>query len=453
MNDPGPVASPPPDQRARERDRDATSGDHRWVRNPGGLFALLLGILLSGVGLLFSRPELVFIAAPILVTSAWAHQRRPRTDATVSVVTTVSPHPGPGVVDYRTTLDTPPQTDAVVVRLYERGLERSDLVVDRRTAADLAGQVTIIHSGVQEIVRVDFELIGPQASVVTAPARGPRSSRVVAPHILSLRRIPLPFRMFGLSGGHDSARPGDGGEFRDISQFVPGDRLRRIDWKVTARRAQAPGDLYVRRSFSTADATVIVVLDSRDDVSILAFDRDRPGAKPDLPTSLDVAREAASSLASGYIATGDRVGFRDLASSARTIAPAGGSGHLARVLAAIARTRPVGAPQRRLRAPVIPAGALVYVLSTFLDGEAARMAELWRVAGHRVVAVDTLPPTPLTGLRREQEAAVRIVQLEREARIRSLVALGTDVVRWRPTDDRSPEVQLSTQSRLTRRPR
>jgi len=442
-----PAASP------QGEDRDLTKGIYPWLRNPGTVFALGLGILLAGIGLLFSRPELVFLAAPVLVASAWSHHRRPRSDAEVSVRTTIGPRSEFGVVEYRIAVDAPPETDAVIVRLYERGLERSQLVVDRRTASELVGRVAVVHSGVQEIVRVDFALVGPQGSVATAPARGPRSSRVIAPRILSLRRIPLPFRMFGLSGGHDSARPGDGGEFRDISQFVPGDRLRRIDWKVTARRAVAPGDLYVRRSFSTADATVIVVMDSRDEISVLAVDPDRPGGKPDLPTSLDVAREAAASIASGYVARGDRIGFRDLASSARTISPSGGSGHLHRVLSAIARTRPIGAPQRRLRAPIIPAGALVYVLSTFLDGEAARMAELWRVAGHRVVAIDTLPPTSVSRLRREQQAAVRIVQLEREARIRSLSALGADVVRWRPTDGRSPEVQLSTQSRLTRRPR
>ena len=44
------------------------------------------------------------------------------------------------------------------------------------------------------------------------------------------------------------------------------DRLRRIDWKATARRGQNAGDLYVRRTAALADATVLIVLDSRDDV-------------------------------------------------------------------------------------------------------------------------------------------------------------------------------------------
>ncbi|WP_343213840.1 DUF58 domain-containing protein [Gemmatimonas sp.] len=32
---------------------------------------------------------------------------------------------------------------------------------------------------------------------------------------------------------HASARPGDGGEFRDLHPYAPGDRVRRIDWKAT----------------------------------------------------------------------------------------------------------------------------------------------------------------------------------------------------------------------------
>jgi uncharacterized protein (DUF58 family) len=432
---------------------DTSTGEFRWLPNAGLIFGLVASILLAGGGLLFSRPQLVLIAAPILVSVVWAYQRRPRADAVVTVQTTVGARGAADFVGYRVAFEVPSETDAVILRLYERGRDRSELVVDPRTAADLTGQIAIVHSGPQELVRVDYAMVGPHGGVTTAPARGPRSSRVIPPHILPLRRLPLPFRMFGLSGGHDSARPGDGGEFRDISQFVSGDRLRRIDWRVTARRAQAPGDLYVRRSFSTADATVLVVMDSRDEVAELVTNRVGRGLKFDAATSLDVAREAASSIASGYIESGDRVGFRDLAGSTRMLAPGGGSAQLHRLLSTIARTRPVGAPQRRLRAPIIPAGAIVYVLSTFLDGEAARMAELWRVAGHRVIVVDILPPTPVEGLRREQQAALRIIQLEREARILELSSLGVDVIRWQSPDGQSPESQLGRRSRMSRRPR
>ena len=432
---------------------DSSSAGDRWLPTAGLYFGLGVGILLAGGGLVFSRPELVLVAAPILVAIVLAYQRRPRTDAAVTVNSTIGVRTAADFVEYTVAFEVPADTDAVVVRLYERGRERSDLVVDAAAAGSLSGRITIVHSGPQELIRVDYVLVAGGGAAVTAPARGPRSSRVIPPRVIPLRKLPLPFRMFGLSGGHDSARAGDGGEFRDIGQFVPGDRLRRIDWRVTARRAQTPGDLYVRRSFATADATVLVVMDSRDEVSKLLTNRATGALEFDTATSLDVAREAAASVASAYLGGGDRVGFRDLAGSTRLLPPGGGAAHQHRVLSAIARARPVGAPVRRLRPPLIPAGAIVYVLSTFLDGEAARMAELWRVAGHRVVIIDTLPPTPTDGLRREQVAALDITQLEREARILALGSLGVDVVRWGVASGESPESQLSRLSHASRRPR
>jgi Protein of unknown function DUF58 len=440
------AASPP-----RSDARDVAAADLSWAPNRGLIFGVVVGAGLAGVGLSFSRPELVFIAAPILVSVVWALARRPKTQARVEVATLVGSRSSTDSVSYEVSFQLPDDSDGIAVRLYARGRERWDVVVDRPTASLLSGYIGIVHSGPQEIVRVDYALFAAEGGYLTIPRPGPRSRRVISPKTVPLRRLPLSFRMLGLAGGHDSARPGDGGEFRDISQFAPGDRLRRIDWKVTARRAQLPGDLYVRRSFSTADATALIMLDGRDDVAELVTNRG--AAMIDEPTSLDVARDAAASIATAYIKSGDRVGFQDLSSLGRIIAPGGGIRQLHRVLPAIARTTPRGAPVRRLRAPLIPAGAIVYVISTFLDDESARMAEVWRVAGHRIVAVDTLIPTSTAKLTPAQRAAVRIISMERQDRLSALSALGIDVIHWLSLDGLTPESQLSVQSRISRGPR
>jgi uncharacterized protein (DUF58 family) len=441
------------DAQAGSGETDTRETDARWRRNPAMVFGGLTSAGLAGAGLLFSRPELVLFAAPVILSLIWVWQRRTVASARVRIDTTIGAASASDTVDYAMSFAVPDEVEAVAARLHSRARERYDVVVDRETAAMLGGQIEIVHSGPQEIVRVDYVLVGPLGGSVTLPEPGPRSRRVISPRTVALRRLPLPFRMLGLAGGHDSARPGDGGEFRDVSQFTPGDRLRRIDWKVTARRAQAPGDLYVRRSFATADATALIVVDSRDEVSELVTRRGSTALPPDETTSLDLAREAASSLASAYIKAGDRVGFQDLSGNKRIIAPGGGLRHLHRLLPAIARAEPVGAPSRRVRPPVIPAGAIVYVISTFLDYEVARMAELWRASGHRVLAVDVLPNTPTDRLGREERAALRIITMERQDRIDALRAVGIDVIEWSPTDGPSPESQLSVYSRLSRRPR
>ena len=236
----------------------------------------------------------------------------------------------------------------------------------------------------------------------------------------------MPHRVFGITGAHGSTTPGDGGEFRDVALFTPGDRLRRIDWKATARRAQVPGELYVRRSFSTADAIVVLVVDDRDEVGA---DVTRwAGAKGGVTTStsLDLAREAASSLSAAYLAAGDRVGFRDLAGTARSVEPGGGTRHLERLQSTIATIAPTGEPVRSVRTPIVPASSLVVVLSTFLDEQAATMAITWASTGHRVVAVDVLPEPELQSATREEQTAFRLLMLERTDRLDGMTASGVE---------------------------
>ena len=73
------------------------------------------------------------------------------------------------------------------------------------------------------------------------------------------------------------------------------------------------------------------------------------------------------------------------------VAPGGGSRHLRRLLRAAELVEPSNEPGYRQRPPIVPPGALIYVLSTFLHEEAGRMAAVWRESGHRVIAVDVLP--------------------------------------------------------------
>jgi uncharacterized protein (DUF58 family) len=147
-------------------------------------------------------------------------------------------------------------------------------------------------------------------------------------------------------------------------------------------------------------------------------------------SALDVAREAASSIAAAYIQAGDRVGFQDLSSRSRLIAHAGGSRHLWRLLRAIEITQPSAVRFRHQRPPIVPPGALVYLLSSLLDDDTVRMAMRWRGNGHRVIAVDVLPAPRFARTTRYERIAYRIVMMEREDRARTLQARGVEVLRW-----------------------
>lgn len=409
---------------------DRTSLRPRWSLNPAVGYAAAAAALLAGLALVTSRPEFALIALPLFAIVAFGVERRPRRSEVVTTTTRLAPDTDATGVGYDTRFDLSADVDALAVVLATADGTTHRFAVTPETARRLIGKVAVTHSGPQEILRLHYSALGAAGAAFTSPDAGPASSRLVPPLRLPIDSLPLPHRVVGITGAHDSATPGDGGEFRDVALFAPGDRLRRIDWKVTARRAQLPGDLYVRRTFSTADAIVMLVIDDRDEVSA---DISRwSGSKGPLTstTSLDLAREAAASLASAYLAAGDRVGLRDLAGTARSVEPGGGTRHLQRLQTTIATAAPTGRPVKTTRTPIVPASALVVVISSFLDDLAATMAVTWASTGHRVLAIDTLPQVDVAAASREERTAFQLLMLERTSRLDGMTASGVEPVRW-----------------------
>lgn len=434
---------------------DRTTDAPRWSLGPAALFGAGGGVLLLALGLVTSRAEFALLALPMLVVVALGVDSRPRRGAEVTVRTILRPDDdASGVatgVAYDIAIDLPDGADGVAVLMQAADATTHRFAVDRATAARITGTIPVTHSGPQEIVRLHYSALGARGTVATPPEAGPVSSRVIPPPRLRMENLPLPHRVVGITGAHGSSTPGDGGEFRDVALFTPGDRLRRIDWKATARRATQPGELYVRRSFSTADAIVMLVVDDRDEVGadITLWSGARGAVAT--ATSLDIAREAAFSLAAAYLAAGDRVGLRDLAGSARSVEPGGGTRHLERLQKTIATAAPNGEPVRSVRTPLVPASSLVVVLSTFLDEQAATMAITWASTGHRVLAVDVLPEAVLTRATREERTAHQLLMLERTDRLDGMAASGVELVRWAGGEGVPvPAVQLRMLSRPRR---
>lgn len=429
---------------------DQTSAAPRWAVTPPVLFGAGAAVLLAALGLVTTHAEFALLALPLFVAVALGADARPRRGAAVTVRTFLRPDADSSGVAYRIGFDLPEGAESVAVLLEAADDTTHRFAVDRDTAARLIGTIPVAHSGPQEIVRMHYSVLGARGTAVSSPEPGPVSSRVVPPPRLRMENLPLPLRVVGITGAHGSATPGDGGEFRDVALFTPGDRLRRIDWKATARRATLEGELYVRRTFSTADAIVMLVVDDRDDVGADITRWSGARGTVATATSLDLAREAAFSLATAYLAAGDRVGLRDLAGTARSVEPGGGTRHLERLQKTIATAAPTGEPDRSVRTPLVPASSLVVVLSTFLDEQAATMAITWASTGHRVLAVDVLPAADISRTTREERTAHQLLMLERTYRLDSMAASGVELVRW----GEQPGVPVpAVQLRMLSRPR
>lgn len=428
-----------------------------WRMTSSFEVALALGLVIAGVGTLTSRVDIVLIAMPLLTCAAIGFDKKPpaesRSNLRVDVARSAN-EDGTSEFEYRVSLDAPEGTELVHLRVTPPGARTYELFLASQGLAAVTGHVNIVHSGRQRVVDVSYRLIGVDGDWLSLPVLREVAERVVNPAIAPIASIPLPHRLTGVTGVHRSARPGDGGEFRDLHPYAPGDRLRRIDWKATARRSQGFGDLYVRRTDATSDATFMLVIDSREDVGERVQDWSATRNGNGGLSSMDFAREAASSLAVAAIGMGDRVGLIDLAAYDGVVAAGGGKRHLDRLLRRIAVSGQSGNRLSRQRAPIVPPGAIVYLLSTFLDNDVTSVALLWRAAGHRVIAVDLLPTPLLDGTEEYTRVAHRMVRTERRRRIADMRANGVEMFRWQEDAEQpSRVVVLRTLARAGRRRR
>ena len=427
----------------------------------GGVVVLVFGVLLG-------RSDVAALGVPLLLGVAWSWTRWPtgRPGVTVRAAdqtaaggrlqadVLVTPDPGAGLLGLRVGAPGHRPTECL-------------LAAQQRT---VRVEMRSVRTGRRRLFTVDHRT-ADVASLLTTPVTSLDAVvMTVLPASRTLRALPLPFRLQGLTGPHDSRRAGDGGDLHDVAAFRPGDRLRRIDWRVTARlngptAAAAPtgaggppgvglAELYVRRTFATADATVMLVVDSRDEVGPrVATWGDATAVDEDEATSLDLARFAAASVARSYLEAGDRVGLEDLGRLRRPSPPAGGRPHLQRLAQQLALATPEGEPKRRQRVPRLPSGALIVVFSTFLDDDAATLATAWRGSGHRVVAVDTLPPLQTAELNQRQAVAYRLVAMARSDRIEDLARAGVETVAWQrldPEHDAATELAVLARRRTRR---
>lgn len=438
----------------------------KWWPATGMAITIILALIVFLLGMLTGRLQAVALALVLLLGSGWILLHRPHATGTVTLTTqsgttnesrvgaTVSWRVAPGAdaLRFRTTAPGHRSVDTVVVAPRPSTSSGSEGSGERKIPIS----IRTARTGRRPIFTVDHqERYGAGLYTTAGDTVGPMSITVL-PRATSLREVPLPYRLSGLTGPHDSRRAGDGNDLRDINLFTPGDRLRRIDWRVTARRngLGPPGsgpmitDLYVRRTHATADAAVMLVLDSRDEVGPdLTTWNDSSSIAEDVPTSLDNARAAALTMARRYLQAGDRVGLEDLGRMHRPVPPSGGQRQLQRLSMRIALAEPEGEPRARTRPPRMPSGALIIVFSTFLDNETWHLAQLWHGAGHRVLAVDVLPEPDLRNSPRRLVTAYRILAMERTDRLSALARSGVEVINWTTAGDHPVQVTLAALTR------
>ncbi len=401
-----------------------------WRPTHGLVRAGLASVAAALAAVVLRRPDRLGLGAPLLAYAAVAAVRRPAAvpavsstllhptvregEATVSrtrlrgsgaaehAVVALSPHPWTAFAPAAGAAATTPRRPCPEVAL---DVAVGALRWGRRPAGNGVAALTSTWGG----YRWGPTAFGP-TWLTALPTPGTFDVAAPAPHPI------------GLVGTNPARRPGEGTELAGIRPFAVGDRLRRVNWRVSLRT----GDLHVTSTLAEEDSSVLLLVDAAVEIG------DSGGVRGSA-SSLDVAVRAAGAVAEHYLRRGDRVGLRVLGPARhRGVPTAAGRRHLRRILDTLARVVPgedLHGDLRRMRFDV-PAGAVVLVFSPMLSRRVLVATTTLARRGISVVVVDCLPERvdfddPRLRL------AWRLRRLEREALLESVARAGIPVVAWR----------------------
>jgi uncharacterized protein (DUF58 family) len=401
----------------------------RWRPTHAHLRAVGLAAGCVIIALLAHRADVAILGVPFIGAAAWGAQHRPR-EAPRAVLAITEPTVFEGQVTSTTVAvgaDGGATGDVVAVCLRaEPGIGWRPTSGARAVAASSGPVVVTIAT---RAVRWGRHPVGLSAAACTSMLGAYRTEGLAdGPVLLTTLPLSAEFdagdtvpRPAGLVGLHRAHRQGGGSEPAEIRPFRTGDRLRRINWRVSSRT----GELHVTSTWSDRDTHVLLLLDTEADIG-------RSDGVDGRASSLDIAVRAAAAIAEHFLRSGDRVGLVDLGQRVRDVPVGSGRQHLRRLLDALVVAQPGGdhrAEPVQLRPTV--AGALVIVLSPLVGRLGRTQIAHLAQHGHTVVVVDTLPPIVEPPVAPWPALAARVRVMERRAEIDHLGEMGIPVVPWR----------------------
>jgi uncharacterized protein (DUF58 family) len=396
--------------------------------------------LLAGAGLVAAlalrRPELAALAAPFALVLALGLAAAREPDVVVDLA-----------IESERTLEGA-DVEALLTVATDARIERLDLVLDLppethvvdghsafalRLAAgeqrELPLKLRCDRWGLYDLGEVELRARGALRLVVWEGRRR-RSHRLrVYPRQETLTRIVSPADTQAFTGSEVARVKGDGIEYADIRDYVPGDRLRAINWRASARR----NSLVVNERHPERNTDVVLFLDSFADV--------RRGSRSTLAEAVRVA----ATLAERYLERRDRVGLVAFGGILRWLQPGMGVSWRYRLIETLLETGVEPTYTWRdvnvIPARILPPKALVLALTPLVDPRFVSALEDLRARGFDVAVVE-VDAGPLVVAARGETAALahRLWLLEREVLRARLEALGISV--GRIDDSSSLEVAL-----------
>jgi uncharacterized protein (DUF58 family) len=268
----------------------------------------------------------------------------------------------------------------------------------------------------------------------SAPAR-----LFILPEIVRMRRIGIRPRRTRVYAGQIRARQGGAGiDFFSVRAYQPGDPLRYINDRVSARHFNDDA-LFVNEFEQERVADVGIILDARRSSD------SRIGNH----TLFEYGVQAAATLADGLLSQGNRVGLLVYGASADWTLPGYGKLQRERIMLALARAQSGDhqAFERLDSIPtrIFPVRSQLILISPLLPNDLTALTRL-RAREFQVIVIS---PDPVGFEQRAYEQtqpvlqAARLATLERNLLIRSVRRIGVPVIDW---DIRTPFHALAEQA-------
>lgn len=251
--------------------------------------------------------------------------------------------------------------------------------------------------------------------------RNPRLALKVFPSPELLRDPLAPLETQLTTGSYVARAAGTGIEFADLRAYVPGDRVRTINWRASARR----GELWVNQMHPERNADVVLFLDTFTEAA-------RYGAGG----TLDYGVRAAASLATEYLEHRDRVGLVSFGGILKWLVPAAGIVQRYRIVDALLDTEIVlnyaWKDVEIIPRGTLPPNAFVLALTPLLDERAVATLLDLRARGFDLTVVELSPvPYVAPAAGRADAIAHRLWLMRREVLRARYRNLGVPIVEWR----------------------
>jgi len=248
---------------------------------------------------------------------------------------------------------------------------------------------------------------------------------IVIPDVERLGNVELRGRRFGpWPGLVPSRRLGLGTEFFEISPYVAGDDLRRVNWRASARL----GMLVTNEFEGEQVIDVLLVLDCSEGVKCELFDYD----------ALEFQVSFAASLCSQLILQGNRVGLFVYGAARTWVSPGFGKRHLMRLLDSLAfvkagpATLPIKYVTDSVVSAILPSRSLVVLISPMINDDVVEMLDSIAINGYSILCfTPTTKPAPSEAksltIARRIFAAERKLRMSKAEKLAGVVQLSPDL--------------------------